>query len=238
MDTGGWVKLHRKIRDNCFYHRSAYVHLWVHLLLEANHDPKEFFWNGEMLSIGAGQLITGRTQLSEDTGIPSSTIEDILNSLEKQQQIRQQKTTKFRIISIVNWSAYQSSDNKSDNKATTKQQQSDTNKKYKKEKKEKYYPSDSPEYRLAALLFNCIVKRDHNFKANLHAWAAHIDELLRIDKRQPVDVVNTILWCQKDPWWQNNIINGKKLREKFPQLYLKMEAGTNGQGGRRRELVL
>ena len=137
MPNSGWVKLYRKITENGFYHRSAYVHLWVHLLLEANHEIKHLFWNGEDITIEPGQLVTGRTQLSEDTGIPSSTIEDILNSLEKQQQIRQQKTTKFRIISIVKWSEYQGSDNKSDNKATTKQQQSNTNKNEKKLKNEK-----------------------------------------------------------------------------------------------------
>lgn len=112
------------------------MHLWVHLLLSANHRPEEFMWNNKIIIIKEGQLITGRKQLSSDIGIPESTVEDILNLLEKEHQIQQQKLTKFRIITIINWVKYQNSDSKSDNRATTEQQQSnnksDTNKKIRK----------------------------------------------------------------------------------------------------------
>lgn len=94
-------------------------------------------WNGGVLDISEGQFITGRKQIALDTGLKESTIEDILNFLEKQQQIRQQKTTKYRLITIINWNEYQHSDSVSDNKATTKQQQSDTNKNDKKVKNDK-----------------------------------------------------------------------------------------------------
>lgn len=86
--------------------------------------------HGKIFNLQEGQLITGRKKLSEGTGIPESTIEDILKLLENEQQIQQQKTTKYRLITIVNWKEYQ----ESDNKATTKQQQADT---YKNDKKEK-----------------------------------------------------------------------------------------------------
>jgi len=120
----GWVKIHRKIIDKAFYTKSAYVHLWVHLLLSANHKPKEFIWNGKIIVIKEGQMITGRKQLSVETGIPESSVQDILCFLEKQHQIQQQKTTKYRLITIVQWEKHQ----QSNNKATTKQQQADTNK--------------------------------------------------------------------------------------------------------------
>ena len=86
--------------------------------------------NGKIILIKEGQLITGRKALSAATGIPESTIEDILRLFESEQQIRQQKTTKYRLITILNWKEYQ----ESDNKATTKQQQADTNKNVKNEK--------------------------------------------------------------------------------------------------------
>lgn len=80
-------------------------------------------WNGEVILVHEGQFITGRKELSKVSGIPESTIEDILNLFERQGQIRQQKTTKFRLITVINWKKYQITDNK----ATTKRQQSDTN---------------------------------------------------------------------------------------------------------------
>lgn len=135
MEQNGYVKLHRVLLDNPISKKPQYAWLWATLLLLANHKPNKFMWNGEIIIIKEGQLLTGRKQLSEKTGIPESTVEDILKYLETQQQIQQQKTTKFRLITIVNWTKYQISNNKSNNKATTKQQQADTNKNDKNDKK-------------------------------------------------------------------------------------------------------
>ncbi len=86
--------------------------------------------NGKIILIKEGQLLTGRKQLSEATGIAESTIEDILRVFETEEQIRQQKTTKYRLITIVNWKDYQ----ESDSKPTAARQQADTNKNEKNEK--------------------------------------------------------------------------------------------------------
>lgn len=133
----GWIKLHRKLQLKGFYLQSQYVHLWVHLLLSANHTSKEYMTNGTILNIKKGQLLTGRKQLSEGTGIPESTVDRILNLLENEHQIEQQKTTKYRLITIVNWDKYQIVDSTLDNKRTAREQQADTNNKVKKEKKVK-----------------------------------------------------------------------------------------------------
>ena len=117
MDTG-WIKLHRKIVDKGYYRNSKYVHLWVHLLLLANHKSKEFMWNGQIILIKGGQMITGRKELAKATGISETSIERILECLESEHQIEQQKTTKYRLITIVNWENHQKLDTKTDNKRT------------------------------------------------------------------------------------------------------------------------
>lgn len=94
-------------------------------------------WNGNTIMVSAGQVITGRKELSHATGIPQTTIERVLNFLENEHQIGQQKTTKYRLITILNWKQHQKSDSTSDNKRTTDGQQADTNKKLKKDKNEK-----------------------------------------------------------------------------------------------------
>ena len=76
-------------------------------------------WDGGVVVVKEGQLITGRKTLSEETGLPETTIERILTYLESEHQIGQQKTTKFRLITIVNWKDYQNPDIKTDNKRTT-----------------------------------------------------------------------------------------------------------------------
>src|ERR1043165_6378566 len=131
----GWIKVHRKLLENPIASKQHYGWLWITLLLMANHKEKKAIWNGDILVIHEGQILTGRKELSRRTRIPESTIEDILKFLETQHQIQQQKTTKFRLITVLNWKEYQNTNNNSDNKATTKQQQSDTNKNVKNDKK-------------------------------------------------------------------------------------------------------
>lgn len=124
MDNG-WISVHRKLKEKGFYHKSQYIHLWIHLLLTANHKPTKFFWNGEEIEVHRGQLITGRKELSIETGIPETTIERILKCLENGHQIGQQKTTKYRLITIQKYEDYQSRTSK----RTTSGQQADTNNK-------------------------------------------------------------------------------------------------------------
>lgn len=150
MDQG-WIKLHRKLLKNPISNKADYLSVWIHLLLLANHEPTSFIWNNKRQTLRKGQLLTGRKKLSKKTGVTEGQIYKILKYLEKEQQIRQDKTTKFTVITILNWDEYQKKDEKSNNSVTTTQQQSNTyknNKKDKNDKKEKIYASisgDTPE---------------------------------------------------------------------------------------------
>jgi hypothetical protein len=137
----GWIKLHRRIIEKGYYKSSKHFHLWVHLLLKANHKRNEFMWNNNLIVVKEGQFITGRKRLSEETGIDESSVERILKMLENEQQIEQQKTTKYRLITIVNWSDYQQNEQQieqqTNNKRTTSEQQVNTNKNDKNDKNDK-----------------------------------------------------------------------------------------------------
>ena len=55
--NNGWVKTYRKIQDKGWYKDSHYVHLWLHLLLKANHEGKEILWNNKLTKIREGSLL-------------------------------------------------------------------------------------------------------------------------------------------------------------------------------------
>lgn len=112
----------------------------------ANHQDKtSFIWNGKTMVLHDGQLLTGRKELSTQSGIPPTTIERILKYLENEHQIGQQKTTKYRVITIINWKDYQKMDTISDNKRTTNGQQTDTFKNVKNDNNVKKYSAEGAE---------------------------------------------------------------------------------------------
>jgi hypothetical protein len=122
----GWIKLHRKMTEWEWFQKSEMVHLFVHLLLMANHKPKP--WQG--IDIKRGQVVTGLKSLKKATGISTQTLRTCLSKLEKSGNLTSKSTNKYRIITLCNYETYQIAeavDNKQTNKQLTINQQS-TNK--------------------------------------------------------------------------------------------------------------
>ena len=128
----GWIKIHRKLIDAPWFSKSEYVHLWLYLLLKANHRDQEIFVGNEKVLLKRGQLLTSRHKLSEVVHVQENKIYRILKCFENEHQIEQHKTRKYTVISIVNYDAYQKSEQDNEqqmnNKRTTDEQQMNTNK--------------------------------------------------------------------------------------------------------------
>ena len=145
IENKGWIKIHRKIMETSWYKRSTVVHLFIHLLIKANHQENKFFWNGKEITIKRGEFITGLNKLSEETGISIQSIRTALTILKSTNTITIKSTNKFSIIQIVNYDQYQSEEEKLTSKLTSKvtnnqqttNKQLTTNKNDKNEKNEK-----------------------------------------------------------------------------------------------------
>jgi hypothetical protein len=126
----GYIKLWRKIQDSFFYTDSEAVHLWVHLLLEANHTSKEFMFNGKKITCYHGSFVTGRHVIARKTGINESKVYRLLKMLESEHLIEQQKGNRYSIITIVNYTEHQVSEQQNEqlvnNTRTTGEQQVNT----------------------------------------------------------------------------------------------------------------
>ena len=121
--------------DKGWFTDSNAVHLWTYILLKANHTKSEYLWNGKIIDLQPGQFVTGRKRMSAETGIQESKIERLLKLFENEQQIEQQKTNTSRLISIVNYSKFQSREQQNEqrvnNKRTTDEQRVNTKKELK-----------------------------------------------------------------------------------------------------------
>lgn len=110
--TDGWVRLHRKSINNKMYKYDPTAwRLFNHLLLIA--DWETGVWSG------------GRFQLADQLNEKSITTYKALKRLEKAKMVTLVSNNKYTDIYICNWSDYQTdSNNKSNNKVTTGEQQS------------------------------------------------------------------------------------------------------------------
>lgn len=103
----GWICLHRALRENPRYRDSAWVHVWVDLLLGATHTEQPALFGGRRITLAPGQLITGRKAIAARTGVHESKVQRVLKAMEDERQIEQQTGNASRLITIVNWWAYQ-----------------------------------------------------------------------------------------------------------------------------------
>lgn len=137
----GWVKIHRQLMSKGFYKKSEFIHLWIHLLLRANHSSNEFLHGNSVIKLKAGQFVTGRKSLSNETGIHESKVQRILKCFEIEQQIKRQSNRQYTIVTILSWDKYQhveqQDEQQMNNKRTTVERRLNTNKNEKNEKNKK-----------------------------------------------------------------------------------------------------
>lgn len=88
----------------------------------------------------------------------------------------------------------------------------------------KIFPENSVEFSLSSYLLEKILERDPDYKPakGIQDWCAHTDRLIRLDNRDPETIRAVIDWCQKDHFWQANILSTSGLRKKFPTLFQQM----------------
>ncbi|MPW26241.1 hypothetical protein GC105_10620 [Alkalibaculum sp. M08DMB] len=89
-------------------------------------------FKGERITLQPGQLLAGRKSIASFLKVNENKVQRMLKSFEIEQQIKQQTSNQNRLISILNWTLYQSSEQQSEqqvnNKRTTSEQQVNTNK--------------------------------------------------------------------------------------------------------------
>lgn len=136
----GWVKLHYSIFD----HPSVKgddrgFRLFAWLLSHANWKASRARFNGELIDLLPGQLITASTELSKSLVMPRTTIERKLDWFEKCGSITQKTGNLGRLITIVNWLDYQgqreTDGHQTGNERTSNGHQTDTYTDYKTDKK-------------------------------------------------------------------------------------------------------
>ena len=189
MSGDGWIKLHRKIRDNAIFNDPYLFRLWIICLTEATYRKREQVVGKQMVLLEPGQFVTGRFQLEQlfNKGLTSEqqkagiSLWRWLINLKNAGFIDIKSNNKFSVVTIENWAFYQheqqydeqQNEQQMNNKRTTDEQQVITNKKVKKEKNLKdscpkrtrrVYDESTDAYILAKYLRERIIRWKPNAK--------------------------------------------------------------------------
>ena len=104
----GWIRLHRKIRDNWIWDDPEKLRAWLDILLMVNHEDKEIPFNGKIITIRRGQRLTSISQLAERWHWNRKRVVRYLDLLEGAGMCTTERTTSGTTINVVNWDFYQS----------------------------------------------------------------------------------------------------------------------------------
>ena len=117
----GWIKIHRKILDNLIICKdSETFSIWLYLLLNATHQETSAIFKGKKIILKSGQLITGILSISKKLTINQNKVQRTLKCFETDKQIEQQTSNQNRLITILNWDKYQSTDKQNDKQVINK----------------------------------------------------------------------------------------------------------------------
>lgn len=117
MDNLGFIKLNRSMLQWEWYQDSVTKIVFLHCLLTANWEDRS--WRG--ITIKRGQLLTSQKSLAKQLGLTRQPIRRALLNLQKTNELTIKATSKYTIITVVNYDKYQQ-DNQQNNQQKTNEQ--------------------------------------------------------------------------------------------------------------------
>ena len=126
----GWIKIHRKLLDWEWYDDGNVVRVFLHLLLTANFEPKN--WHG--ITIERGQVATSVLNLANQVHLSPKQVRTALEKLKNTNEIDTQTANKYTLITICKYDNYQTLESSEgqtngNQRATTKEIKNDNKEK-------------------------------------------------------------------------------------------------------------
>lgn len=143
MSDQGWIKLYRKIQSSFVWTNSDQLKLWLLILMKANHSQNKFLFNGQEVTVASGQMVTGAFALASEYNagvgkgnqLAQRKLWKWVKKFEDAGMLAIKSTSKYSVITVTNWGAYQENGNQVANEGQSSGNQVATNKNDKNEEK-------------------------------------------------------------------------------------------------------
>ena len=106
-ERGGWIKIYRQLEDSPIWGNPKLVYFWIWCLMQASISKREVTFNGQNILIKPGQFIFGRKSAASKTGLGEDSVRRYLILLEKLKMLHRQTTTRYTLVTVVNWRKFQ-----------------------------------------------------------------------------------------------------------------------------------
>jgi len=135
MAEEGWISLYRKIQNSFVWTDANQLKLWLLILMKANHSENKFLFNGKEISLSSGQMVTGRNAITLEFNNGVKPVQQVsgrqlwrwIKRFEKEQMLSIKSTSKYSIITVLNWGEYQQYDQQVSSKCPASVQLVSTN---------------------------------------------------------------------------------------------------------------
>ena len=128
----GWIKIYRKLLNSAIFQNEKMLKIFIWCLLKAAHKEHEQLVGRQKVHLLPGQFIFGRNAAAAELQMAPSTVYDYMSLLKAENTISIKSGNKYSVVTIENWSFYQSEDenldSKTDSTLATNRQQISTNK--------------------------------------------------------------------------------------------------------------
>ncbi|HEJ9006815.1 TPA: DnaD domain-containing protein, partial [Staphylococcus aureus] len=130
----GWISIDRSIQNHWLFKEKrtfSKFEAWIYLLMEANHSKAKVPIGNQIVTVERGQRLTSILTLSDLFNWSRFKVKTFLDLLESDGMLEVKTTSKYTLITIVNYDFYQSeqgrNQHQNDIKPTSKQNQSNIN---------------------------------------------------------------------------------------------------------------
>jgi hypothetical protein len=257
----GWLIIHRELMDKPIWKGSTPEQkvVLMTLLMMVDFKPSEWEWNGEKYSTKPGEKITSLQSIVSlaGKGISIQNVRSSLKRFEKLEFLTNQPTRQGRLISIINWDSYQSTQHSTQhstqqrpNKGPTPNEQGNKETK----KQEEPIPPEkpggdrdplekfSPEIIDFVTTFNGYIdgkfeksapkRTDKSFVADCNS----VRLAMKVDGFSLDDIKSSLGWAHRDSFWHDQMMSLSQMRKKgndgtskLQKIYAKSKSATNPQ---------
>ncbi|HHW5789643.1 TPA: DnaD domain protein [Staphylococcus aureus] len=130
----GWISIDRSIQNHWLFKEKrtfSKFEAWIYILMEANHSKAKVPIGNQIVTVERGQRLTSILTLSDLFNWSRFKVKTFLDLLESDGMLEVKTTSKYTLITIVNYDFYQSeqgrNQHQNDIKPTSKQHQSNIN---------------------------------------------------------------------------------------------------------------